>query len=73
MNQISFLASEVSLEVVEVETLLILLENFFDLLLELGDPVPRWMFSVPDLLQRILHEFSTFFVEITSFALSLFE
>ena len=45
---------EVSLEVVEVETLLIIPENIFDLLLELGDPVSRWMFSVPDLLQRIL-------------------
>ena len=43
-----------SLEVVEVETLLIILENPFDFLLELGDPVSRWMFSVPDLLQQIL-------------------
>ena len=42
---------EVSLEVVEVETLLILNENLFDFLLELGDPVSRCMFSVPDLLQ----------------------
>ena len=25
----------------------------FDLLLELGDPVSKWMFSVPDLLQQI--------------------
>ena len=41
-----------SLEVVEVETLLILPENFFDLLLELGGPVSRWMFTVPDLLQE---------------------
>ena len=40
-----------SLEVVEVETLLIFLENLFDLLLELDVPVSRWMFSVPDLLQ----------------------
>ena len=45
---------EVSLEVVEVETLLIIQENLFDLLLELGAPVSRWMFSVPDLLQQIL-------------------
>ena len=45
---------EVSLEVVVVETLLILLENLFDLLLELGDPVSRWMFSGLDLLQRVL-------------------
>ena len=45
---------EVSLEVVEVETLLILQENLSDLLLVLGDPVQRWMFSVPDLLQQIL-------------------
>ena len=43
---------EVSLEGVEVETLLILQENLIDLLLELGDPVSRWMFSVPDLLQE---------------------
>ena len=43
-----------SLEVVDVETLLILLENLFDLLLELGAPVSRWMFSVPDLIQQIL-------------------
>ena len=42
-----------SLEVVEVETLLIPLENIFDLLLEFGAPVSRWMFSVPDLLQQI--------------------
>ena len=42
-----------SLEVVEVETVLILQENIFDLLLELGDPVSRWMFSVPDLLQKV--------------------
>ena len=40
----------VSLEVVEMETLLIILENLFDLLLELGDPVSRWMFSVPALV-----------------------
>ena len=45
---------EVSLEVVEVETLLILKENLFDFLLDLGDPVSRCMFSVPDLLQYIL-------------------
>ena len=44
---------EVNLEEAEVETLLILLQNLFDLLLELGDPVSRWMFSVPDLHQRI--------------------
>ena len=43
-----------SLEVVKVETLLILQENPFDLLLELGGPVSRWMFSDPDLLQQIL-------------------
>ena len=45
---------EVSLEVVEVETLLILLENLRDFLLELGDPVSRCVFAVPDLLQQIL-------------------
>ena len=44
---------EVSHEVVE-ETLLILQECQRDPLLELGDPVSRWMFSVPDLLQQIL-------------------
>ena len=42
-----------SLEVVE-ETLLILQENPFDFLHEVGVPVSRWMFSVPDLLQQIL-------------------
>ena len=43
-----------SLGVVKVETFLILQENLFDILLELGGPVSRWMFSVPDLLQQIL-------------------
>ena len=43
-----------SLEVVEVETDLIPLENLFGLLLELDGPVSKWMFSVPDLLQQIL-------------------
>ena len=68
-----------SLEVVEVETLLILQENLFDLLLELGGPVSRWMFSAPDLLQQICssicdwkNEFSICLGNITSFALSLF-
>ena len=42
---------DMSLEVVEVETLLILLENLFDLLLELGVPVSRWVFSVTGLFQ----------------------
>ena len=37
---------EVSLEVVEVETLLILQENPFDFVLELADPVSRWMFLI---------------------------
>ena len=41
---------EVSLEVVE-ETLLILQESQYYFLLELVDAVPRWMFSVPNLLQ----------------------
>ena len=41
---------EMSLEVVE-ETLLILQESQYYSLLELVDAVPRWMFSVPDLLQ----------------------
>ena len=56
MDQNNFLLHrhpDMSLEVVE-ETLLILLENLFDLLLDLGGPVSRWMFSVPDLLQQIL-------------------
>ena len=56
MDQKSFIASrhpDMSLEVMEVETVLILHENLFDLLLELGDPVSRWMFSVPDHLQQI--------------------
>ena len=60
---------------------MIFLENLFDFLLELGDPVSRWMFSVPDLLQQILfvhlrleNEFSIFFLgNISSFALSLLE
>ena len=43
---------EVSHEVVE-ETLLILQENPFDFLLELDDPVSMWVFSVPDLLQKV--------------------
>ena len=42
-----------SLEEVEVETLLILPENLDDLLLELDVPVSRWMFPVPDLLQKV--------------------
>ena len=41
-----------SREVVE-ETLLILQENRRDFHLELADAVPRWMFSGPDLLQRV--------------------
>ena len=54
MNQNHFVLHrhpEVSLEVVE-ETLLILQENLFSLLLEMGDPVSKWMFSVPDLFQK---------------------
>ena len=43
---------EVSLEVVE-ETLLVLLENLRDLPLQLGDPVSKWVFSDPDLLQEV--------------------
>ena len=41
-----------SREVVE-ETLLILQENQRDFLLELDDPVSRWMFSGLDLLQEV--------------------
>ena len=43
---------EMSLEVVE-ETLLILQESQYYSLLEVVDAVPRWMFSVPDLLLQI--------------------
>ena len=58
---------EVSLEVMEVETLLILLENLFDLPLELGDPVSRWMFSASrNIIFPFLGE------NMSSFALSLF-
>ena len=70
---------EVSLEVVE-ETLLILQENPFDFLLELGDPVSRWVFSVPDLSRKIVRPSATGkinfpfpLVNITSFELSLLE
>ena len=42
-----------SVEVVEVETLLILQENQGDPLLELVTAVSRWMFSGLDLLQRV--------------------
>ena len=42
-----------SREVVK-ETLLILQENFRDLLLELGVPVSRWVFSIPDLVAEPL-------------------
>ena len=66
-------------EVVE-ETLLILQESQCDYLLELVEAVPRWMFSVPDLLQRFLIRPSAIekinspcLGNITSFALSLFE
>ena len=83
MDQKSFRAShrhpEVSLEVVE-ETLLVLQENLFDLLLELDAAVSRWMFSGLDLLQRILFVHLRlgmlmfhFLRGITSFALSLLE
>ena len=44
---------EVSLEVVEEETLLILRENLFDFLIELDVPVSRWVFSSLDLLQKV--------------------
>ena len=43
---------EMSLEVVEKETLLILQESQYYFLLELDDAVSRWTFSGPDLLQR---------------------
>ena len=37
-----------------VKTRLTLLEDFLDLLLGLGGPGSKWMFSEPDLLQRVL-------------------
>ena len=40
-----------SLDVVTVETLLILQENLLDLPLGLGYPESKWMFSIPDFLQ----------------------
>ena len=51
----SFIASPASGNESEVvkETLLILEENLRDLLLELDVPVSRWMFSVPDLFQKV--------------------
>ena len=42
-----------SLEVELKMTRLILLEDFFVLLLGLDNPGLRWMFSEPDLLQRL--------------------
>ena len=70
---------EVSLEVVE-ETLLILQENPFDFLLELGVPVSRWVFSVPDLLKKMFRpstagkmNFPFSLGNITSFALNHLE
>ena len=46
---------EMSLEnIVGVETLLILQGNLDDVLLELGDPVSRRIFSIPDLFQKTL-------------------
>ena len=71
---------EVSLEVMEEETLLILQENLVDLLLELGVPVSRWVFSVPDLPPVLIRPSAigkmnspSSLGNITSFALSLFE
>ena len=43
-----------SLEVGLKKIRLILLEDFLVLLLGLGDPGLRWMFSEPDLFQRVL-------------------
>ena len=70
---------EMSRVVVE-ETLLILQESQYYSLLELVDAVPRWMFSVPDLLQGVLIRPSAIgkinspcLGNITSFAISLFE
>ena len=61
-----------NLEVVEMETLLILLKNVFDFLLELGGPVSRWIFSVPNFLEIFLfvhlrrkNKFSFFLWEIS--------
>ena len=69
-----------SLEVGLKKIRLILLEDFLVLLLVLGDPGLRWMFSEPDLLQRVLPfhlrlgiwNFSPLIGVNTSFALSLF-
>ena len=45
---------EMSLEnVVVVEMVLILQGNLDDVLLELEDPVSRWIFSIPDLFQKV--------------------
>ena len=69
-----------SLEVVKVETLLILQESQYYSLLELGDPVPRWMFSGPDFSNKFYSSIYDWKMNlplslgnITSFALSLFE
>ena len=62
-----------------METLLILQENPFDFLLELGDPVSRWVFSVSDLPINLIRPSATgetifhSLGNIASFALSLFE
>ena len=68
-----------SREVVE-ETLLILQENQRDFLLELVDPVPRWMFSIPDPPESLIRpsaagkmKFPISLGNIASFALSLLE
>ena len=67
------------LEVELKKTRLILLEDFLVLLLGLGDPGSRWMFSEPDLLQSFTVpsatgnlNFSPFIGVYTSFALNLF-
>ena len=69
-----------SLEVVEVETLLILQENLFDLLLELGcsriKVDVQFLISSNKFYSSICdwkNEFSILLGNITSFALNLFE
>ena len=81
MDQKTFIASPasgMSHEVVE-ETVLILQENLRDLLLELGVPVSRWVFSVPDLLQKFdssicdwKNNFSIFFGKYHLFCIEYF-
>ena len=64
-----------SLEVVVVETLQILQENPFDLL-ELGGPVLKWVFSIPDFIQYFFCRFDSWDVlypfEVFKYSLNFF-